>query len=181
MLVKPDGIRRALIGKIISRFEDAGLKVIAIKMVAPDRDLAGIHYIADQKWFEDTGNKTLKAYKERGVVLKETAVQVSTRIRNYLLEYLSSGPVVAMVLEGNEAIYATRKIAGSTEPLRADPSTIRGQFSIDSYGRSDEKKRPIMNIVHASEDSKTADREIKVWFKPKELTDYKRIDESTLY
>ena len=57
VLVKPDGIRRALIGKIISRFEDAGLKVIAIKMVAPDRDLAGIHYIADQKWFEDTGQQ----------------------------------------------------------------------------------------------------------------------------
>ncbi len=181
LLVKPDGVKRAIIGKVLSRFEDTGLKVIAMKMVWPDRELAGQHYIADKKWFEDTGGKTLAAYREKGIILKETAVQVATRIRNYLIEFLSSGPVVAVVLEGNDAIFVTRKIVGATEPKRAEPSTIRGSLSSDSYELSDEFKRPIKNIVHASEDKKTADREIAVWFKPKELMAYKRADETGMY
>ena len=181
VLVKPDAVKRALIGKVIGKFEEAGLKVIAIKMVYPDKELAGNHYIADKKWFEETGARTLQAYKDRGIILKQTAVQVSTRIRNYLIEFLSSGPVVAFVLEGEGAISATRKIVGSTEPRKADPSTLRGSLSTDSYERAEERKRPILNIAHASEDKKTADREIKLWFKPGEIMDYKRADEDALY
>jgi nucleoside-diphosphate kinase len=181
VLVKPDGVERALIGRIISRFEEVGFKVVAIKMVKPDKELAGTHYIADKKWFEDTGNRTLQSYKERGIIVKETAVQLSTKIRNYLIESLSSGPLVALVLEGNDAISVTRKIVGSTEPRKSDPSTIRGSFSSDSYELADVRKRPIKNLVHASEDKKTAEREIAVWFKPKELSIYKRADEDSLY
>jgi nucleoside-diphosphate kinase len=176
LLVKPDGVQRALMGRIITRFEDAGLKVVAIKMLCPDKELAGTHYIADQKWFEETGGRTLQVYKDRGVVVKETAVQIATRIRNYLIESLTDMPVVAIVLEGNDAISVTRKMVGSTEPKRADPSTIRGTFSTDSYEKADERKGPIRNVVHASEDKKTAEREIKVWFKPKEILNYKRAD-----
>ncbi len=181
VLVKPDGVERALIGKIISRFEESGMKVVAIKMVLPDKELTGTHYAADPKWFEDTGNRTLAAYKEKGVILNETAVQISTRIRNYLIDFLSSGPAVAMVLEGNEAISITRKIVGATEPKRSDPSTIRGSLSLDSYELADEQKRVLKNLVHASEDKRTADREIAVWFKPSEIMKYKRADEGTMY
>ncbi|MDE1871467.1 MAG: nucleoside-diphosphate kinase [Candidatus Micrarchaeota archaeon] len=181
VLVKPDGVQRAIIGRIISRFEDAGLKVVAIKMSRPDRELAGRHYIADQKWFEDTGNRTLQSYKEKGIILKESAVELATRVRNYLIEFLSSGPVVVMVLEGNEAISVTRKITGSTEPRKSDPSSIRGALSVDSYDLADEKKRAVKNLVHASEDRATAEREIGVWFKPNEIMDYKRADESAMY
>lgn len=181
VLVKPDGVQRALIGKIIARLEDAGLKIVAIKMVKPDKELAGLHYINDKKWLTDTGTRTLNSYKEKGVILKQTPVEIATRIRNFLIEFLSSGPVVAMVLEGNDAISVTRKIVGSTEPRKADPSSIRGMYSTDSYELSDKKKRPIKNLVHASEDKKTADREISVWFRPKELVEYKRADEESLY
>lgn len=181
VLIKPDGVQRAIIGRIISKFEDSGLKVIAIKMVWPDKRLAGQHYIADKKWFVDTGTRSLQAYKDRGIILKETPVELATRIRNYLIDFLSGGPVIAMVLEGNEAIFITRKLVGPTEPRKADPSTIRGMFSTDSYEFSDSLKRPLKNIVHASEDKKTADREIAVWFKQSELMDYKRADEAAVY
>jgi nucleoside-diphosphate kinase len=181
VLIKPDGVKRALLGKIISKFEDVGLKVVAMKMVWPNKNLADNHYIAEKKWFEDTGKRTIQAYKERGIIIKETPVQVSTKIRNYLMDFIASGPVVAFVLEGNDAIFITRKIVGSTEPRKADPSTIRGAYSSDSYEFSDERKRPTKNLVHASEDKRTADREIKVWFKPNEIMDYKRADEEAMY
>ncbi|MGI0100178.1 MAG: nucleoside-diphosphate kinase [Candidatus Micrarchaeaceae archaeon] len=181
MLVKPEGVKRALIGRIISRMEDSGLKVVAIKMVVPDSKTAGVHYIADKKWLNDTGSRTIQAYRDKGVVIKETPVQVATRIRNLLIKSLAGNPVVAIVFEGNEAAFVARKITGSTEPRKADPSTIRGLFSTDSYELSDSIGRPIRNIVHASEDAKTAKREIGVWFSPKELIQYKRADEDALY
>jgi nucleoside-diphosphate kinase len=181
VLVKPDGVRRALIGTIISRLELTGLKVVAMKMLLPDKALAGNHYAADPKWFEDTGNKTLKSYRDKGIILDETAVQVATRIRNYIIEYLSTGPVAALVLEGNDAIYVTRKLCGATEPKAADASTIRGSLSSDSYELSDTLKRPLKNLIHASEDKKTAEREIGVWFTEEEIIEYKRGDEGTLY
>jgi len=181
LVIKPDGIQRAMIGKVISRFEDVGFKVIALKMVLADKKLASEHYIADEKWFQDTGSKTIASYKERGVIIKETPKQVATKIRNYIIDYISSGPVVAMVLEGNDAISITRKIVGATEPRKADPSTIRGLYSSDSYEFADVKKRPTKNIVHASEDKKTAEREISVWFKPSELMKYTRPDENAMY
>lgn len=181
LLIKPDGVQRAIIGKVITRFEDAGFKIVAIKMVHPDKKLAGRHYIADKEWFEATGGRTLQAYREKGIILKETAVEVATRIRNYLIDFLSGGPVIAIVIEGNDAISITRKIVGATEPKRADPSTIRGALSSDSYELSDRGKRPLKNVVHASEDKKTAEREIAVWFRPKELVKYSRADEDALY
>ena len=102
-------------------------------------------------------------------------------MRDYLIDYLSSGPVAAIVFEGNEAIFITRKIVGATESRQADPSTIRGMYSADSYGIADSKERAVKNIVHASEDPKTAQREIGVWFKKSEIISYKRADEDSLY
>jgi len=181
VLIKPDAVKRALTGRIIARIEDVGLKIVAIKMVCPDRKLAGTHYAADKKWFMDTGTKTINAYKEKGVIIKKTPIQVSTRIRNYLIDFLSGAPVIAIVFEGNDAIYIARKLSGATEPKRSDPSTIRGAFSTDSYELSDSMNRPLRNLIHASEDKRTADREIAVWFKKSELLDYKRADEDVMY
>jgi nucleoside-diphosphate kinase len=181
LLVKPDGVQRALVGKIISRLEDSGLKVVAMKMVLPDKKLAGIHYAEDKAWMESVGAKTLAAFKEKGIPSKETALQIGNRVRSYLIEYITSGPVVAAVIEGNEAIFITRKILGATEPRKADPSSVRGAYSISSYELADEQKRAVRNIAHASEDKKTAEREISIWFKPEELVKYKRIDEGAIY
>jgi nucleoside-diphosphate kinase len=181
LLVKPDGVSRALIGKVISTMEDAGLKVVAIKMVLPDKKIAGEHYAADPKWFEDTGGRTLQHYKEKGVKTSETAREIGMRIRSYLISFLMSGPIVAAVVEGNSSIPIVRKLIGSTEPRKADPSTIRGKYSTDTYEMSDKKARPILNLVHASEDKRTAEREIAIWFKKSEILDYKRADESALF
>ncbi len=181
LLIKPDGVWRALIGKIISQLEDAGMKVVAMKMVLPDKETAGNHYIYDKQWLETVGKKSIGSYKDKRMTLKETPLQIGERIRGYLVDYLSGGPTVAMVVEGNEAISAVRKLVGSTEPKSADPSTVRGRFSTDSYQLADDKKRPIRNLVHASEDKKTADREISVWFKKSEIMDYKRADEGAMY
>ncbi len=181
VVVKPDGVERALVGRIISKFEDAGLKVIAIKMVHPSKALGDLHYIPDKQWMESVGNKTIASFKEKGVQPKETAMQIGKRVHGYLTSYLTQGPVVAMVIEGNEAIGIVRKIIGATEPRKADPSSIRGMYSTDSYDVADKKQRAIKNLVHASEDKATSEREIGVWFKPGELMKYKRVDESSLF
>lgn len=181
MLVKPDGVKRAIIGKIISKFEDAGLRVTAMKMVWPDKELAARHYIADEQWMISVGDKTIPTYKEKGIKVTETPLQIGQRIRGYLMGYLIEGPIVAMVIEGNDAIFIVRKITGSTEPRKADPSSIRGKYSSDSYNLGDNKQRAVKNLVHAAEDAKTAEREIGVWFKPEEILNYKRADEDAMY
>jgi nucleoside-diphosphate kinase len=181
VLVKPDGVYRALIGKVISTFEDAGLKVIGIKMVQPDEDIAGKHYVADEEWLLSIGRKTKESYREKGQEIKETEMEIGQRVRNSLLKYLTSGPVAAIVLEGNSSIYIVRKLIGATEPRKADPYSIRGRFGADSYDMGDAKNRSIRNVVHASEDEKSAKREIALWFKNEELVSYKRVDEEYLY
>ncbi len=181
VVIKPDGVFRGLTGKIISKLEDAGLKIVAMKMVLPTSELAGMHYIEDKEWMESVGNKTLASFKDKGVPTTETALQIGQRVRSYLAGYLTSGPVVAMILEGNEAIFITRKILGATEPRKADPSSIRGAYASDSYDLADKFARAVKNLAHASEDKKTADREIPVWFKPEELAKYKRVDENAIY
>ena len=181
VIVKPDGVYRSLTGKIITSLEDAGLKLIATKMVSPSAELAGTHYAADEKWLNDVGNKATASYKEKGVEVKESPREIGMRIRQFLIDYFTSGPVVAMVFEGNEAVFVTRKILGPTEPRKADPSTIRGRYSSDSYDLADKSKRAVKNLVHMSEDRDIAEREIALWFKKEEITGYKRSDEDIMY
>lgn len=181
VLIKPDGVFRALIGKVITTFEDAGLKVVGIKMVKPDAAFVATHYVADKDWLLSVGNKNINAFKERGIKLNETALEIGTRVRESLLSYLTSGPVVAMVIEGNSAIEVARKLAGATEPRKADPSSIRGKYSCESYEAADGRKRAARNILHASEDAKTAEHEIALWFKKSEITEYKRVDDGLIY
>lgn len=181
VLVKPDGVRRAIVGEVMTRFEHAGLKVVGLKMLVPTKEQVSRHYTDDNSWLESVGKKTIGAYKEKGLEVKESPVEVGKRIRGWLMESITSGPVIAMVLEGNEAIAAVRKLCGSTAPIAADPSTIRGMFSTDSYGLADEKKRVIRNIIHASDARDTAEREIAIWFGKGELHNYKRVDEDLIY
>lgn len=177
LLVKPEGVSRALIGKVISTIEDAGLKIVAIKMVIADKKTAGEHYFADPAWMESVGNKSISSYKDKGIVVKESAKEIGAKIRDQLINHLTSGPVIAMVVEGNEAIFISRKLVGLTEPRKADPSTIRGRYGSDSYDAADVRGTPILNLVHASEDKKTAEKEIPLWFKKNEIISYKRVDQ----
>ncbi|MCL4389107.1 MAG: nucleoside-diphosphate kinase [Candidatus Marsarchaeota archaeon] len=177
VLIKPEGVKRAISGRIISKFEDAGLKVVAMKMVLPDRKLAEEHYPLDKEWYENAWLNTKKGMDARGIRIKETPIELGRRLRGMLMKHLTSGPVLALVLEGNDAVASVRKLCGSPSPNRADPSTVRGAFSTDSYEAADREGRTTRSIMHASDSVKTANREISIWFAKKELLDYKRADE----
>ncbi len=157
ILIKPDGVERSLTGKILTRFEEAGLKIVALKMLRIDRKMAMRHY-------------TEELAKRRGA-----------HIRNIMLDYISAGPVVAAVLEGVMAIEVVRKITGDTEPRTALPGTIRGDFTHMSYKYADERKGPVKNVIHASSDKEDAKREIELWFGKNELHSYKSVHDIHLF
>lgn len=142
VMIKPDGVQRGFMGNIISRFEKKGLKIVAMKFVSVSRELAEKHYgiHKGKPFFKPT------------------------------VEYITSSPVLAIVLEGNNAINIVRTMMGKTNPQEAAMGTIRGDFG-QFIGR---------NIVHGSDGPDTADFEINLWFKPEEITSYTRIDEEWL-
>jgi nucleoside-diphosphate kinase len=142
VMIKPDGVQRGLIGNIIHRFEQKGIKLIALKLVSVSKDLAEKHYGVHKgkPFFEPT------------------------------VKYITSSPVVAMVLEGENAIEIVRTMMGKTNPSEAAPGTIRGDYG-QFIGR---------NIVHGSDGPDTAEFEINLWFSKEELTSYTRIDETWL-
>jgi len=153
ILIKPDGVQRGLVGEILKRFEQRGLKIVGLKLTKAEKDLAKSHYTEDIS--ERRGEK----------------------IRNNLLEFITSGPVIAIVVEGVDAIGNVRKIVGDTESKFALPGTIRGDFSHASFNHADKKNIAIRNLVHASSDEKDAKREIRIWFSIDEIHDYKRSED----
>ena len=143
LMVKPDGVQRGLAGEIITRFEKKGFKIVALKMLRISRELAEKHY----------GEHLGKPFFES------------------LVGFITSGPVVAMVVEGKDAVNAAREMMGATDPLKALPVTIRGAYGID-IGR---------NIIHGSDSKESAAREIALFFKEEELWDYSREIDSWIY
>ena len=154
-MFKPDAVQRGIVGEILQRFERVGLKMVGMKMVQPDKDHYYGHY--------------------------ETIGQVATRrgeaTLNNVLDLMLSGPVVAVVLEGVEAVAVVRKIVGPTEPKAADMGTIRGDYSHISFGYADECQKATPNLIHASGDPEEAAQEIAHWFKDDELMDYAMLNE----
>jgi len=151
--IKPDGVQRGLVGEIIKRFEQRGLKIVAMKMVWADQSLAEKHYEAHKgKAFFDP-----------------------------LVKFLKEGPIIGMVLEGVDVIANVRKLVGDTEPAKALPGTIRGDFCHVSYSYADSKKMVVKNIIHASGNKEDAEKEIKLWFKPEEIHSYKRTDDVHIF
>lgn len=181
ILVKPDGVQRGLIGECIKRFEQRGLKVVGLKMLQADENIVGEHYAEDTDWLESVGRKTAEKFRERGKELNESHEEVGRRVRGWLMDYLSSGPVVAFVVEGYHAVDVTQKIVGSTEPLEADPGTIRGDFSVESYQLGDKEERPVLNVVHTSGEPEEAEEEIPIWFTEDELHSYDRVDWTAMH
>lgn len=172
VIVKPDGIEKALVGRIIAKFQECGLRVVGIKMTRATEAMVGKHYAPDEAWLTAVGKNTKASYERRGVKVKETELQLGMKIRSLLMKELARSPIVAIVLEGESANKIARKIAGATEPKSADPSTIRGMYSTDSYEAADRENRPIRNIVHVSDSPESAEREMKVWFAPSEIYKY---------
>ena len=159
VLLKPDAVKRGIMGRVISRFEDAGLKIVGAKMVWIDEHLGRKHYDDIGQVSQRRGEKVL------GVVLK----------------FMSSGPVMALCIEGIQAVENVRKICGSTEPKQALPGTIRGDFSHISIPYADKEAKAIENIVHASGNAEEAKKEIELWFVEKELHTYKTAHETHVF
>jgi nucleoside-diphosphate kinase len=155
ILFKPDAVQRGVVGEILTRFERVGLKIVGTKMIAPDT----AHYH--------------KHYEEIGQVITRRGEATF----NNVLSMMNEGPVIAMVLEGVEAVELVRKLVGSTEPKSSAPGTIRGDFSHMSYGYGDAQEKGIPNLIHASGDLADAKQEIPHWFSDDELFDYGVLNE----
>jgi nucleoside-diphosphate kinase len=180
VILKPDAVRRGLIGQIITRFENVGLTVVAVKMVTAKRDMVEMHYPKDrEELWVGIGNKTLDNYRDLEMDPMESlgtsdAKEIGKMVRVWLMDYLMEGPVLAMVLEGPHAVELVRKITGHTLPLVSTPGTIRGDYSYDSSYLANSSKRPIKNLIHASGNKEEAVYEIPLWFTKEEIQEYKR-------
>lgn len=182
VVIKPDGIQRNLIGEIVKRYEQSGLKLVGLKMLVPTPEFVEAHYTLDPEWRVKTGLKTIEAYKKNGKEPpSDDPLKITEVILNNLKKYLSRGPVVAMVWEGMHAVGIVRKITGGTEPLTSDMGTIRGDYTTDSYVVSDVDGRAVRNLVHASGSVEEAEKEIAHWFHGNELIEYRLINEAMIY
>lgn len=182
VLLKPDTIQRNLTGEIISRFEKVGLKIVALKFLKCSPEQALKHYVKNDAEYEALGNRSIAGMQKAGMdVTGVNAREKGESIINSLVKFLTASPVVAIVLEGHQAVKLTRKIVGSTEPLNSDVGTIRGDYTLDSYVMADADNRAIRNLVHASGNVEEAEYEIPVWFKPEEVIDYRNVRDAILY
>jgi len=188
VIIKPDGVKRGLTGEIIRRIEQRGLKIIALEMVWATEAEMDAHYPKDREWITNLGqnffrtvekyNLALDAEKEFGTT---DPYEIGTLVRQWLLDFMVSGPLVKMVVGGVHAIEMVRKLVGPTIPAFAEMGTVRGDFSVDSPALANLEKRAIRNLIHASGNSVEAGNEIKLWFTPKDIHDYKRAEEDIMF
>lgn len=182
VLIKPDAVMRGLIGVICQRFEQAGLKIVACKMVFPTRKLLDGHFPKSEDWVRGMGEKTLETYREYQIDPVEIlgtadALAIGQKIKEWNYRYLTLGPVMAMVLEGIHAVDTVRKLIGHTLPYKAAPGTIRGDFSINAPDLANVVGSACKNLVHASGTIEEAEQEIANWFNTAELVAWQRTDD----
>lgn len=181
-MVKPDGVRRGLVGEIVRRVEQRGLKIIALQMFQPTHGQMDDHYPKDEAWIRRLGQKTLATYAKYGYSATEEfgtedELAIGKVVRGWLIAFMTSAPLVKMVVEGVHAVDMIRKLCGATMPALAEMGTIRGDFSVDSAASANKEKRSVYNLVHASETPEEAAHEIQHWFSPDEIHSYKRAEE----
>ena len=182
ILLKPDAVQRGLIGTIISRFEQVGLKMTAIKMVHPRKEDVDQHYALTDEWMRGVFEKSKAKYDANGEAFPWTDhVAYGTEIKRELMDFLMAAPIVAMVWEGEGAVAIIRKLVGSTESAGSPAGTIRGDFSHDSYSLSNNQNRPLRNLIHASGTPEEAKNEIAVWFTDTELYRYEHVNDRVQY
>jgi nucleoside-diphosphate kinase len=179
VMIKPDGVRKGLIGEIIKRFEQRDLKIVALEMFQPTHTEIDDHYPKKEEWITRLGEKTKTTYLKYGYDLftdfgTDDTAKIGPEVRKWLVDYMVSAPLVKMIVQGVHAVDVVRKIAGQTMPYLADMGTIRGDFSIDSPALANKEKRAVMNIIHCSETPEEAEHEIKHWFGNLKVFNYKR-------
>lgn len=184
VIIKPDGVQRNLVGEIISRFERAGLKLVALKMEVPDRERLTKHYSKTDEWYESKGQKTVDNLVKRGIVPSKPAIEYGKDIIRALMDYMSAGPAILMIWEGNKSMEVVKKLVGGTEPTTSDIGTIRGDYTLDSYDKANEDNRAVRNLMHCTDPAdgeEEAAREIGIWFEKREIINYRHIQEVVLY
>ncbi len=181
VILKPDTVQRSLIGEVIRRFERTGLKFTAIKMVMAKKDQLLIHYNKNDEWFLKKGNRIIEDLKGQGLPADKEAMEYGRGIIDTIIDYMTAAPVIVMILEGNKAVDVVTKIVGTTEPSTSDVGTIRGDYTVDSYGHSSYENRAVRNLIHCSESPAEAEREIEVWFTEDEMMRYVTAQERIMY
>ena len=184
LMVKPDGLKRGLVGEIFFRLEKIGLKLVSARMIQATKEQARDNYPGTKEWLIKMGEKTYNNYlgnekailKDLGTVDKE---KIGKRIHESLVNYLTDGPVIITVWEGNHAVDIVRRLVGKTDPVIADVGSIRGDFGLDTPQLAVKSGRIVFKtIVHCSDAVDEAKREITHWFGSnyKDLSDYQRVD-----
>jgi nucleoside-diphosphate kinase len=186
ILIKPDGVQRALTGEILARLERAGLKIVALRMVRAERTTLERHYPSDEEWVRTIGGKTKEAFETYGWDVRarmgtDDALEIGRRVRGWLIDFMQSAPMVAAVFEGVHAVSVTRKLVGATLPVFAAPGTIRGDFAVDAPTVANEDQRPVRNLIHASGTVEEAAHEVGLWFRPADMYTYARADEIAMF
>ena len=186
VLIKPDGVKRGLTGEIIKRIEQRGLKIIALQMFQASKEELTKHYSDSADNLRLMGGKTLSAYQKYGLdpvkeIGTDDAVKIGKMVHGWIVAFMTSGPIVKMIVQGLHAVEMVRKLTGDTMPSNAAMGTVRGDFSIDSSVLANAEKRGIRNIVHASGNIAEAEAEIKLWFTPREIHAYKRAEEDIMF
>ncbi len=181
VILKPDAIQRSLMGAVISRIERTGLKFVAMKMLLPKAEQCWKHYNKDDEWFMKKGTRVVEDRKAQNLPIEKEAMEYGKDIIQANVDFFTSGPVLAFVVEGNQSVAIVKKLVGSTEPTTSDVGTIRGDLTVDSYALSSIDNRAVRNLVHCSDSPEEALREIPIWFTPDELLKYRLVQEQILY
>lgn len=181
IILKPDAVQRSLLGEIINRFERVGLKFTAFKFLVPTEEQLLAHYNKDEAWFLKKGERTVADLKAAGLPVEKEPIEYGKDIIRLVVRFMQEAPVLAFVVEGNAAVTVALKLTGSTEPATADIGTIRGDFTLDSYGHSSYENRSVRNLIHCSESPEEAEREIKLWFTDDEIMNYVSAQERVMY
>ncbi len=181
VIIKPDGVQRGLVGEITKRFEQTGLKIVAMKFGMAEEAVLWKHYNKDDAWFEKKGTRIIEDRKAAGMQADKPAIEYGKDIIRALVKFMTAGPVVMMVLEGNQAAAVVRKLVGGTEPATSDVGTIRGDLTLDSYAIAAVDDRAVRNLIHCSENIADAQYEIPLWFTEADQLSYRTVQEAILY
>jgi len=186
LIIKPDGVQRGIIGKIITRFETVGLKIIGLKFEMATSEKVVAHYPETEAWFKKVGERTLTNYQKKGldartVFKTNDAVSIGKIVKGWLVTYFQESPVFMAVVEGYDCIEIVRKLSGNTIPVLALPGTVRGDFSHDTIDLANGQNRPLRNIIHASDSPEDGEKEVNLWFTKEELFSYEPAGEKFMY
>ncbi len=181
VLLKTDAVQRSLVGEIIKRFEQTGLKISAMKMLNATEAQLLDHYNKDDAWYEKKGKGIVEDLNSQGREIEKEPIEYGKDIIRTVVKYMQASPIVALVFEGNKAVSVVTKIVGTTEPSTSDVGTIRGDYTVDSFAHATYENRAVRNLVHQSESPEEAEREIKIWFSDDEIMKYTTAQERIMY